>query len=210
MDIRIGVPVIAEDGAAGRVERIILHPATNEVVGIVAVQGAMLPHDVVIPSERLLSSDARGLHVRGSVEEISELDPFAQSQYVDPPEDWLPPTDTAGGIYLFPATPYAVGAFERPVTQPAPAEREVEDLAPGDIDVTANTPVYCADGVGGRLERVITNGTSDQVTHLIVRRGAAIGEGIAVPMECVASVGDEGIRLTLTRDELDDMPDVDD
>jgi hypothetical protein len=210
MDIRIGVPMIAEDGAAGRVERIILHPATNEVVGVVAVQGGMLPHDVVVPSDRLLGTDARGLRVRGTVAEISELDPFAQSQYVDPPEDWLPPTDSAGGIYLFPATPYAVGAFERPVTQPAPAEREVEDLAPGDVDVTANTTVFCADGVGGRLERVVTEGASDHVTHLIVRRGALMGEGVRVPMDCVASLGDEGIRLTLTRDELGELPDIDD
>ncbi len=210
MDIKIGVPLIAEDGTAGRVERIILHPATNEIVGVVATRGGILPHDVVIPSDRLLAADGKGLRVRGTLEELGELEPFAQSQYIDPPENWLPPTDSAGGIYLFPATPYAVGAFERPVTQPAPAEHEVEELSPGDVDVNGNTTIFCADGPCGKLERVVTDGTTDHVTHLIVRRGSMIGEGVRVPMECVASLGDDGIRLTLTRDELGDLPDIDD
>src|SRR5690349_13771026 len=112
MNIRIGVPVLAEDGSAGRVEALILHPQTREVAAVVAAQGGMLTRDVVIPADRLVAADDRGLRVRGMVDEIGELEPFAQSQYVTPPEDWIPPGDSDGDIYLIPATPYAVGMFE--------------------------------------------------------------------------------------------------
>jgi uncharacterized protein YrrD len=207
MDIKIGVPVVAEDGTAGRVERIILHPQTGELEGVVAAQGGMLTSDVVIPMDYLLAADEHGVRVRGTVEQIGELQPFAQSQYIDPPEDWMPPTDSAGGIYLFPATPYAVGAFERPITQPAPAAHEVEDLEPGDVEVSGTTTVYCTDGVAGRLESVVTDGDSDRVSHLIIRRGALMGRDVTVRVEHIRSMGEEGINLTLTERELDDLED---
>ena len=207
MDIKIGVPVLAEDGTAGRVERIILHPDTREVEGIVAARGGMLAGDVVIPTDYLLAADDHGLRVKGTVDAIGELEPFAQSQYVDPPEDWIPPTDSAGGIYLFPATPYAVGAFERPVSQPAPAVHEVEDLEPGDVEVSGTTTVYCSDGVAGKLESVVTEGDTDRVSHLIIRRGALLGRDVTVPVQHIRTMGEEGITLTLTERELDDLED---
>ena len=206
MDIRIGVPVIAEDGQAGKVERVILHPATNEIEGIVAAQGWLLTRDVVIPVDRILAAGEDGLRVRGTAEEIGSLDPFAQSQYTVPPEEWIPPSGDASAFYLFPASPYAVGAFMQPATQPDPAEHEVEALAAGDVEVSGTTMVHCTDGVGGKVDRVITEGDSDKVTHMVVQRGALRPRDIVVPVEHVARIGEDGVYLTLTQDALDKLP----
>jgi hypothetical protein len=100
MDIRIGVPVVTEDGNAGTVERIILHPDTLELEGIVAAQGRMLTSDVVIPVDRILEAREEWVRVQGKVEEIAGLEPFAQSQYIEPPEDWIPPSDTPVSHFL--------------------------------------------------------------------------------------------------------------
>jgi uncharacterized protein YrrD len=206
MDIRIGVPVQAEDGQAGKVERIILHPATNEVDSIVAVQGWLLSRDVVIPVDRILAADEEGVRVRGTAEEIDNLEPFAQSQYTDPPEDWLAPNDMPPAFFLFPASPYAVGAFAPSSGALEPAEREVENLPPGDVEVSGTTTVYCADGVGGTLTRVVTEGDTDKVIAVVVRRGVLGHRDLRVPVEHVHSMDSEGIRLTLTESELDKLP----
>lgn len=205
MNIRLGSPVLAEDGGAGVVERLILHPDTQELEGVVAAQGGILKRDVVIPVGLLLAADDSGVRVSGTVEAINDLEPFAQSQYTAPPEEWIPPTDLPSSVYLFPLSPLAVGAFAMP-TQVLPAEEEVEDLQEGDVEINAHTQVLARDGVAGKLERVVTEGDSDRVTHLIIQRGSLSSREVLVPMEQVQQMDETGIVLALSEAELDELP----
>lgn len=207
MDLKLGVPVQAEDGAVGTVQRVILHPNTREVDAIVVVDQQILPSDIVVPIERIMSADENGVWLRGTVEEIGALEGFAMSQYVDPPEGWLPPTDSASSFYLFPASPYLVGALSPPASQPAPTEQQIETMPDGDIEVSGSTEVRCRDGVAGRIAHVVTVGDTDHVTHLVVRRsGLGVAKEIVVPVDRVVSLGDEGVVLDLSETELDELP----
>lgn len=204
MDIKLGARIQAEDGDAGHVERLILHPESSELVGVVAVEGGLLKRDVVIPSDWLLASEGDTLRVRGTVDEIGGLEPFAQSQYTIPPEEWIPPTDQPSSYYLFPLSPVTVGAFIPP-TQPVLSGEQVEDLQPGEAQVSGSTEVLCRDGVAGRLVRLVTEGDSDRVTHLVLHRGAMMGRDITVPYTHVEEVGGGAIQLDLSEEELDAM-----
>jgi hypothetical protein len=205
MDIKIGARIIASDGEAGTVERIILHPETNELEGVVAVQGGILKRDVVIPADMLVDADEDGLHVRATTTGVGELEPFAQSQYTVPPEDWMPPSDQPSAFYLFPLSPMAVGMFAPP-TQEALSDEEVMDLEAGEAALDSSTEVLCKDGSGGRLERVVTEEGSDRVTHLIIRHGALAGRLVAVSIQDVERMDDEAVRLALSCDELAKLP----
>src|SRR5262249_35656024 len=143
--IRMGVPVEGTDGRAGRVERLIFDTKRNKVVGVVVVQGGLLRHDVVVPIERVERADEEALRVRAAVEEISGMPPFSRAQYTEPPEDWLPPAGASASMYLFPASPYAVGAFAPPATQPAPPPEAEEALPPGTAELGPETEVFCLD-----------------------------------------------------------------
>ena len=68
MDIKMGVPVEATDGRAGKVEQLIYDPGKNEVAGVVVTQGWLLPHDVVLPIDRVESADEHALRVRATVD----------------------------------------------------------------------------------------------------------------------------------------------
>jgi uncharacterized protein YrrD len=206
MHIKIGVPIYAEDGQVGRVSRIILHPSTGEMQGVVATEDALLPHDVVIPISRIIRADEEGMTVRGTSEDVANLDVFALSQYAVPPEDWIPPTDDPSSVYLFPASPYSVGAFDRPWTSPPPTH-EVESLKQGDVEVNSTTAVYCGNRQVGRVDRIFTEGDTEQVTHVVLNRGT-MRRDIAVPINRIASIGDEGIQLDLTEEELDNLPPI--
>jgi len=207
MHIKIGIPIFAEDGLVGRVSRIIIHPATQEVDGIVSSDAEQWAHDVVVPIDWITAADPESLTIRGSIEQASELEPFAMSQYTTPPEDWIPITDEPSSVYLFPASPYVVGAFERGGPAPPIAAHEVENLEDGDVDVSGTTAVFCGDREVGHLDRVFTEGGTDHLTHLVLHRGT-LRRDIAVPVEMVGSIGDEGIQLNLTEAELDELPPI--
>lgn len=205
MDIRLGVPVEATDGRAGKVDRLVYDAARNEVVGIVVVQGWLLPHDVVVPANRVTGADEEAVRVNATVEEISRMPSFSLSQYVAPPDDWIPPAGIAAATYLFPASPYLVGAFERPVTAPDP-EPAPPDGPPGMTDIGADTEVSCTDGHGGHVDRLLTEGDSDRMTHLVIRRGHLIKHDVVVPAASVARVDAYGVHLACSVEELEAMP----
>lgn len=206
MDIRIGAPVAAEDGHVGKVDRIVLHPQTREVDGIIVLEGRMLAKDVLIPIDYVLAADQHGVRVRGTLDDLSNLGAFAYSQYVEAPEEWLPPVADAAGFYLIPASPLAVGAFQQPATMPDPPLEEVEDLPAGDYEVTGSTNVYGAAGLIGRLDRVVTEGDTDRVTHLVVQRGPLAGRPVAIPADAIDRMDDDGIYLSLDEEQVDRMP----
>jgi uncharacterized protein YrrD len=206
VDIKMGVPVEATDGRAGKVEQLVFDPAKKEVVGVVVTQGWLLPHDVVVPMDRVASADEHALRVRATVEEVSRMPAFSLSQYVTPPENWIPPAGIAVAPYLFPASPYAVGAFIPPITQAGPPVEEVENLPEGTVDLGPNQEVLCDDDVVGHVDRVITEGDSDRVTHLVVRHGTLFGHDVVVPADRITQTDGMGIHLSLTREEFDQLP----
>src|SRR5207245_1319161 len=89
---------------------------------------------------------------------------------------------------------------------PEPAPEPVEELPPAAVDVSPLTEVRCLDGIGGTVDEVITEGESDRVTHLIVRRGSLLTRDLVVPVEHIREVTDGVVQLDLTQEQLDAMP----
>lgn len=205
MDIRLGVPVEATDGRAGKVDRLVFDPHTNQVVGIVVVQGWLLPHDVVVPIQRVASAGEDALRVNATVEEVSAMPPFSLGQFAEPPQDWIPPAGIAAATYLFPASPYLVGAFELPNVPDPPASAD-KDEPPSTTDIGADTPVHCIDGVGGHVDRLLTDGSSDRMTHVVVKRGHLLTHDVVVPAARIARIDELGVHLSCSTGELEAMP----
>jgi hypothetical protein len=162
----------------------------------------------VVPVERVTHADEEGVRVSGTAAEIAELPGFDQAQFTAPPEEWLPPPGqpAAAEAFYFPVSPYAVGAFAPGSAAPEPAPEPVENLAPAAVDVSPHTEVRCLDGIGGTVDEAITEGESDRVTHLIVRRGSLLTRDLVVPVEHVREVTDGVVQLDLTQEQLDAMP----
>lgn len=208
MDFRIGRPVMAEDGRAGTLDRLVFDPAADQVRALVVIQGGLLPHDVVVPLERVISAGEDEVRVRGTAEEIAALEGFSHAQFTQPPAAWLPPAglDPPPAAFLFPASPYAIGAFAPTPPLTAPADDVIEEEPPGSVDLTADTVVNCTDGLAGTVDRVLTDGDADHVTHLIVRRGSLIVREIMVPAGLIASTEEQTVQLSISQAELDRLP----
>ena len=89
------------------------------------------------------------------------------------------------------------------ITDPAGLFYELQynsATAPGQV-----TDVFLH-GAGGTVDRVLTEGDSDRVTHLIVRRGSLLTREIAVPAELIATTDEQTVHLTISQQELDELP----
>jgi len=208
MELQIGCAVAAENGEVGRLERLVFDPATERVLGLVVTNDLLPPNDILVPLARVVTADEETIRLRGSAEEIRELPMYTHSQFAEPPESWLPPADLdiPATSLLFPASPFAVGLFAPGTPTHEPPLEPEEEKPPGSIDLSGTTAVVCTDGSAGTVDRVLTEDETDRVTHLIVRRGQLITRDLLVPAELIAATDEQTIHLSITQQELDQLP----
>jgi sporulation protein YlmC with PRC-barrel domain len=79
----------------------------------------------------------------------------------------------------------------------------------GEVEVRRGDHVHATDGTIGRVQGLVIDPSDHQVTHVLLDEGHLWGEKrVAVPISAVTDVKD-GVRLTLSKDEVRDLPEVD-
>jgi sporulation protein YlmC with PRC-barrel domain len=79
----------------------------------------------------------------------------------------------------------------------------------GEVEVRRGEHVHATDGAIGRVQGLVIDLSDHHVTHVLLDEGHLWGEKrVAIPIKAVTRVGD-GVRLSLTKDEVRDLPPVD-
>jgi hypothetical protein len=86
----------------------------------------------------------------------------------------------------------------------------VHDAVPvGEEEVSRGEPVHALDGEIGRVHGFLVDPQDGQVTHVLLEEGHLWGrKEVAIPVSAVAGTED-GIRLSLTRKQVGDLPPAD-
>jgi sporulation protein YlmC with PRC-barrel domain len=78
----------------------------------------------------------------------------------------------------------------------------------GEVQVRRRQPVHAADGDIGRVRGLTVDPDTGHVTHILLDEGHLWGKKtVGIPISAVESVKD-GIRLSLTKDEIRDLPEI--
>lgn len=76
------------------------------------------------------------------------------------------------------------------------------------MEIAAGTPVYGARGQKvGEISRIVLDGRTQELTHLVVGKGWLLPRDIVVPITAVATMDQQQVRLRLDEDQLDQQPD---
>ena len=86
----------------------------------------------------------------------------------------------------------------------------VDTLPVGEVAVQRGEEVHASDGRIGEVEGLVVDGGNRRVSHVLLKEGHLFGrKQVAIPIATVQSVGEDGIRLSITKQEVDDLPTVD-
>jgi sporulation protein YlmC with PRC-barrel domain len=85
-----------------------------------------------------------------------------------------------------------------------------EDHVPeGEVEVRRGEHVHATDGAIGRIQGFVIDPTDHHLTHVLLDEGHLWGKKrVAIPISAVKDV-DDGVRLTLTKAEVEGLPAVD-
>jgi sporulation protein YlmC with PRC-barrel domain len=184
MNIEIGARVrTSDDRDVGAVHRVVVDLERQAVASIVVLKGRLLSRDILVPLEYVERADEGGVMLRLTEGELEKLPDFSYNEILTPPPTWAFPL------------PYPGGAVYIPVSQR-------ERLGGNEVDLTPGVKVYAIDGEVGEVEEVEIDPRTGQVDAFWIKTGGLGSHDLRVPAEWVDTVGEQGIRLVASRDEL--------
>jgi hypothetical protein len=184
-EYRLGAEVYATDGLCGVVTRIVVDPVDRTITHLVVEPKHRFGLGRLLPVDRL-DAGANGIQFRGDLAAFEAADSAEDAHFIRAADDWR-----------------GEGLVE--------TEPEVNDTLPGgEIALRPGDPVHATDGEIGSVQGFLTAAGQDRVTHVLLREGHLFTrKEVAIPVDAIAGV-DTGIRLNLSKQEIEDLPSVDD
>jgi len=209
-EFTIGVRASCSDGYCGELSRIITDPATRKMTHLVVKQKHRQQDDRLVPIE-LVDMTAGDISLRCTLAEFDELEPAEEVDLVEG-DDYGGGYGGAesvqgygnvgsmgvGGSVSGTGVGTGIGHRTRTVTHHVVPLGEAE-LVPGEH-------VHAVDGEIGQVLGFIVDPDDQRVTHVLLKEGHLWGrKEVAIPVSAVTAI-DEGIRLNLTKKQVEDLP----
>lgn len=210
----IGAEVSCIDGVCGEVRRVIVDPVAEAVTHIVVErehrdgEGRLVPLGVV-------DATAGEIRLRCTMAEFEKLDRAEETQliqgtgglagYSPAQVRYLPYYALGGGMGL------GMGmAMSSAVADSIPSRTIIRDTVPlGEVEIRRGEPVQATDGDIGKVQGLVIDPDSRHITHVLLQQGHLWGrKEVAIPISAVASTSD-GIQLTISKQDVQDLPPVD-
>jgi sporulation protein YlmC with PRC-barrel domain len=210
MPFTIGTEARCSDGVCGEVSRVVVDPVARTLTHLVVEPmgreglGRLVPLDLV---------DATADEVRLSctIAEFEKLDSAEETQFVPGSGGYA-----AYGREQVVSWPYyglagTGGAEDIGADLAFTSPTVTYDAVPlGEVAVHRGDPVHAADGSIGRVQGLVIDPRNHHVTHVLLQEGHLWGrKEVAIPIKAVTEVSDEGIKLSIAKRDVEDLPPVD-
>jgi sporulation protein YlmC with PRC-barrel domain len=213
--LELGSPVNCTDGPFGELADIVVDPTKRTVTHLVVEphhdhgQARLTPIDLATVQEE----QSPALTLRCSIEEAGRLELVQEYAYLRIGEvpDKDPKWDV--GVESVLAHPYyggsAIGYETIPPDWDPHVSMTYDRIPKGEVEIRRASEVTSADGHHlGRVDGFLV-ADDDAITHFVLERGHLWGRReVTIPMNAVAHVHTDAVTLTLTKDEVGDLPSV--
>jgi sporulation protein YlmC with PRC-barrel domain len=221
----IGAEARCSDGVCGEVTRVIVDPVAEAVTHLVVEPKHRRDPGRLVPLH-LVDATAGQIQLRCTTAEFEKLDLAEETRF-------MPGTGSyagygpgqvsywpyyglgAGGVGMGSMSmggmgPGSMGLGSMGLAGGSPSQTVTYDsVPPGEVDVHRGDHVQATDGHIGRVQGLVIDRRSGHVTHVLLQEGHLWGHReVAIPISAVAGTSD-GIRLTITKQEVGDLPPVD-
>lgn len=215
MRLELGSPVNCTDGPFGELADIVIDPTKRRVTHLVVDPDAGQGQARLVPIELATAEEGdSAITLRCSREEAGLLEPVEEFAYLrlgDSPD--LEPGWEIGveSVLAEPYYGYGPGpGYETGLAGYDPHVSMTYDRIPkGEVEIRRASEVTSADGHRlGKVDGFVV-ADDDAITHFVLERGHLWGRReVTIPIKAVASVHTDAVTLTLTKDEVGELPSV--
>ena len=203
----IGSEVSCSDGACGEVSRVIVDPVARVVTHLVVEPRHRRGLGRLVPLD-LLDTSSGGITLGCTLAEFEDLESAEETQFVPGSggyAEYGPEQVLSWPYYGLGGAAGVQGDTVVPISQTV----TYDDVPMGEVEVRRGDRVHATDGDIGLVQGLVIDPRSHGVTHVLLKEGHLWGrKQVAIPIGAVGRV-DDGIRLTITKREVEDLPPVD-
>jgi sporulation protein YlmC with PRC-barrel domain len=200
----IGSAATCRDGACGEVSRVVVDPVKRAVTHLVVEPTHRAGLGRLVPLQ-LAEPGADGVALACTLDEFDHL-PAAEETDFLPGGSGLEDYE-AHELYYWPYFGLEGGAD--PVLANATGVVTHDTLPAGEVGVRRGEHVHASDGEIGKVEGLVVEPGSGQVTHVLLQEGHLWGrKEVAIPARAVTRM-EGGISVSMTKKEIEALPPVD-
>jgi uncharacterized protein YrrD len=216
--LELGRPVNCTDGPFGTLADVIIDPTKRVVTHLVVEPEGDHGKAKLVPIELASAEEGESpaIAIRCSVEEAGRLEPVEENAYIRLGESPDLEPGWEMGVESVLAEPYYVyGYVGGPGYETTPVDYDphvsvtYDRIPKGEVEVRRASEVSSADGHHlGKVDGFLVD-DDDAITHFVLERGHLWGRReVTIPINAVASVLTDAVTLTLTKDEVGELPSV--
>jgi uncharacterized protein YrrD len=195
-DYHISAEVHCTNARWGHLAKVVLEPETWRVTHLIVQAGLLLKEAHVVPVGEVTSATDEAIHLSLTTGELQQYTPYKEKHYEVPVDNGQYGGYGRGDVIV--SSQGSVIAPYVPMQKVTIHEGIDQTLAL----LKKGTPVRNITGEVGKLDHVITDAESNEVTHLVMRHGLIFSEHLVIPVELVTEIGEDGIFIEVTDEEL--------
>jgi sporulation protein YlmC with PRC-barrel domain len=216
--LELGSPVNCTDGPFGELADVVIDPTKRRVTHLVVEPDGDHGEARLVPIElaNAEESESSAINLGCSLEEAGRLELVEEYAYIRLGEspDLKPGWDI--GVESVLAQPYygygagvGVGYETVPVEYDPHVSVTYDRIPKGEVEVRRASEVNSSDGHHlGKVDGFLVD-DDDAITHFVLERGHLWGRReVTIPINAVAGVHTDVVTLTLTKDEVGELPSV--
>ena len=205
--IMIGAGARCTDGVCGEVTRVVVDPVAHAVTHLVVEQAGRQGLGRLVPLDLVDATDGE-IRLRCTLAEFDSLDAAEDTQFVPGTRGYA--AYGPDQVLSWPYSSLTGTAGVEGDTVTGVSETVTYDTVPlGEEAVRRGDHVHATDGAIGQVEGLVIDPRNHHVTHVLLQEGHLWGrKDVAIPISAVTEA-DDGIGLSLTKDQVRDLPPVD-
>ena len=213
----IGAEASCSDGACGEVSRVVVDPVARAVTHLVVEPKDRRGLGRLVPLS-LVDATAAEVRLRCTMAEFDALEHAEETHFLPGTDGYA--TYGPGEVLTLPYYGAAAGEGEGGIGDDdlglgfgggdVPQTVTYDSVPLGEVAVRRGEHVHATDGDIGRVQGLVIDAGNGHVTHVLLQEGHVWGrKEVTIPISAVTEVDEDGIKLKITKQEVQDLPPVD-
>lgn len=203
-DFNIGAQVYCGKEPCGELLKVVVDPHRERVTDLVVQRGFLLKKDRVLPVSAVERTTGQAIYLSASSDEMEDYPEYREVDFRKAAPGWGQVKQYKAEHTRCWASPWGP-LCQEPAFVPMVRQRIHENI-PSTLEVIERgTPVFNAMGKIGKVDHVVVDRETGEITHLVVRKGL-IPEHPIVPASAIENVGEDGITIDVTDRALEELP----
>lgn len=197
-EIPLKAGVQCTDGPCGTSTNVILNPVTHKVTHVALTDDKLSDNPTrLVPIAKIANTTPTQITLDCTRDEVAHMNPFVVTQFIQ---------ETGSGTAYASGDAYTSQYVFNDTGYDSVQEEEVPQ---GELALYSGMTIQASDGKVGKLDELVLDPKSGEITHLQMREGHLWGKkDVAVPLADVDVTGGDTVYLKIDKEAVKALPAV--